>query len=205
MGIADQWRFYTEILPGFGSGNYNGLKIKIGMFGNHSVPNLAHQLFPSGGEHQLSRLARSASALVSVGLLAFMGATFEGATRDPVRIAAQACAVMVAMLFVPVYTYEHHLVFAIPAMVLAIAAVERGWLSARWTLPVGVAIVLLIYPLPHLRGLARELVTPMNAPVFLILQEAKFAALCVVFAAMVRIGSTRHDPAAMMAPAPRPV
>lgn len=200
LGLDEQLRFYTEILPRFGSGDYNGLKIKIGMFGNHSIPNLLHQAFPSG-ENQLSAVARGIGAVITLSLLAGLGAAFRAPSNDPLHVAAQACAVLIAMLFVPVYTYEHHLIFALPAMVLGILAIERRLLAPGWLWPLAVAIAVLLFPLPYLRQLALKVITPANTLGYIGLQELKFLALCVVFAAMVQLGHTRGQVG--VAPPPR--
>ncbi|HHO53977.1 MAG TPA: DUF2029 domain-containing protein, partial [Deltaproteobacteria bacterium] len=201
LGLSEQLRFYTEILPRFGSGDYNGLKIKIEMFGNHSVPNLLHQLFPSG-VNQLSATSRALGLVFDLALIGGLARAFWAPTRDPLHHAAQASAILVAMLFVPVYTYEHHLVFALPAMVLGVLAIERRWLALRWLVPLATAIAVLLFPLPYLRQLALKVVTPANALGFLGLQELKFLALCVVFAAMVHLGRTQGQ--TNTAPPPRP-
>ncbi len=192
MGIVSprtQWRFYSQILPQFGSGDYNGLVIKIEMFGNHSIPNLLHQWFPSGS-NRLSGTARALSGASTLGLAALLGGLFHRPTGDPLRLAGQASAVLVTMLLVPVYTYEHHLVFALPALVLAIAAVERGHLSAAWAAPIGAAAAVYAFELPGLKQLAARVITEANLAAYWGVQELKFAALLVLLGASCRIGAT---------------
>jgi alpha-1,2-mannosyltransferase len=202
LGFEDQLGFYTAILPRFGSGDYNGLVIQIDMFANHSVPNLLHQLFPSG-ENRLSSVAQTLSGALTLGLLGSLGWLFRRRTDDPVTLAAQACAVLVAMLLVPVYTYEHHLVFALPAMVFALLAVERGWLSPRWALPLGGAVAVLLYDQLAIRAIAVRLVSPSNLFGYVLVQELKFLALLVVGVAVARVGATAlEDRSRPPAPAP---
>lgn len=202
VGVAHQWEFYTDVLPRFGSGNYNDLTIKIEMFGNHSVPNLLHQAFPSG-ENRLSVAARLLSTAFSLGLVSVLAWLFHRQTDDPIRIAGQASSVLVAMLLIPVYTYEHHLVMVIPTMVLALVAVLRGWLPRPWAVPIGIAVAILLYDLPALRQLALRVVTTDAPIVFLFVQELKFFALLVLLAASVGIGATvGRDPSRV--PPPRP-
>ncbi|MEQ1502605.1 MAG: glycosyltransferase family 87 protein [Myxococcota bacterium] len=210
LPLFAQLRFYTDVLPQFGSGDYNGLTIKIEMFGNHSIPNVLHQYFPldrSGldfpsGENRLSPIARALSGVAAIGIVGGLGAAFRRVTDDPVQVAAQACAVLVAMLLIPVYTYEHHLVFAIPGTVLALVAVSRGWLGSGWIVPVAVAAAILAYDLPSVRAFALRIGTD-HAAAFFWIQEAKFAALVLIGAAMVRLGGTAFEDRSR-APAPTP-
>jgi alpha-1,2-mannosyltransferase len=200
VGFAHQWEFYTKVLPQFASGDYNGLSIKIEMFGNHSVPNLLHQAFHSG-ENRLSAVARMLSMAFNVTVLAALAWFFHRPTEDPVRLAGQACAVLGAMLLIPVYTYEHHLVMVIPAMVFVLLAVLRGWLPRAWAAPIGIAVAVLMFDLPALRQLAMRVVTQDAAVAFFAVQELKFAALCVVFAACVAVGATAlRDPSKLPPP-----
>ncbi|MEQ1566719.1 MAG: glycosyltransferase family 87 protein [Myxococcota bacterium] len=192
VGLGTQLEFYTRVLPKFGSGDYNGLTVKIEMFGNHSLPNLWHLYFPSG-KNVLSTPARLLSGLSTVAVVGGALAAFARPTSDPVRLAAQAGAVLVAMLLVPVYTYEHHLVFAIPAIVFAVLAVHRGWLSERWLVPIALAVPVLLFDLAALRQLDLKLVTVERPVLYIWVEEAKFAALLVIGAAMLRIGGTTWE------------
>ncbi len=202
LGVGEQLHFYRDILPRFGSGDYNGLTIKIGMFGNHSLPNLFHQAWPGVG-NQLSGVARAASGVSVLALMGGLGALFWRGTDDPVRLAGQASAVLVAMLLIPVYTYEHHLVYAIPAMVLAVVAVRDGWLGSLWVGPVAASVVVLMFELPALRQLALKVVTEHNPLLFFAVQEAKFVALLVLLAATATLGRTALRPITE-APPPSP-
>ncbi|MCB9697597.1 MAG: DUF2029 domain-containing protein [Alphaproteobacteria bacterium] len=205
LPLLDFWHqleFYTRILPRFGSGDYNGLTIQIGMFANHSVPNLLHQAFPAP-DNRLSTFGRLGSTLFTVGLLAVGGWLFRVRTDDPVKIAAQACSVLIAMLLIPVYTYEHHLVFALPAMLMAVVAVQRGWLDRRWAVPIGIAVAILLYDQPAVRQFDLRVVTERNGRAFLLVQEAKFLAMCLVGAAVTWLGATAADDPTR-APVPRP-
>ncbi|MBX2797659.1 MAG: DUF2029 domain-containing protein [Myxococcales bacterium] len=207
VGVAEQWAFYSDVLPGLGAGDYNGLRIKIGMFGNHSVPNLAQQLLPGASEHALSTGARMVSAGVLVTVLGGLTYLFERPTSDPTRIAAQASAVLLVMLLVPAYTYEHHLIFALPAMVLAAVALDRGWLGMVWAIPLGLAVAVLLFPLPHLRALSQQLLAPSVPAAAWVVQELKFAGLLTLLVAMARLGTTTVQTSGLppLAPPPRPV
>ncbi|MCB9691472.1 MAG: DUF2029 domain-containing protein [Alphaproteobacteria bacterium] len=172
-----QVRFYTHVLPQFASGDYNGLSIPIGLFGNHSVPNVLDQVFPGRGG-ALSALARASSQAFSLGALLALGALFRRGPSDGFRWAAQVAAIAVLMLLVPVYTYEHHLVWALPAMLLAAVGILDGR-APRLLVPVLVlAIAILAFDLQTLKAWSHRL-----GRAGIVLQEAKFAALLVLGAA----------------------
>jgi len=128
--VATQLRFYTEILPGFSSGDYHGLTVPITLPANHSIPDLFNQLWPGPDAHTLSTQARGASQVLSLALLGVLtwaaGARRAVLARDPLASANLFGALSVLMLITPVYTYEHHLVvMLLPLVALAQAFVER--------------------------------------------------------------------------------
>jgi hypothetical protein len=100
---------------------------------------------------------------------------------------AQAAAVGVLLLLLPVYTYEHHLVFAIPAMVLGLLAVARGWLGGPWAVVIGASTALVLFDLATLKRLSEALPEGMAAFRWL-LQEAKFFALVGLLVVTTRLG-----------------
>ncbi|MEZ4234914.1 MAG: glycosyltransferase family 87 protein [Myxococcota bacterium] len=204
-GPAVQWNFYTHVLPTFSNGDYNGLAVPIGLFGNHSIPNLLDGILPTPAA-TLSPAAQWAASLVNAGLLGLLGWAFwprdAGAGDDPdalrFRYAAQASCVGVLLLLLPVYTYEHHLVFAIPAAVLSVLAVQQGRLPRTWAVPVGLAVAVLLFDLQTIKGLA-EAMPPALVAVGAVLRELKFGALVLLLASTERLG---HVPAAAAAPVP---
>lgn len=129
-----QVRFYTEILPQFASGRYNGLMVPIGMFANHSVPNVLDQIWPAERGLELSQTAQLASRMFSLAGLGVLALLFRREPTDDLARAAQVAAVTILMLLVPVYTYEHHLVWALPAMAVALIALADRRLPL-WTVP----------------------------------------------------------------------
>ncbi len=178
---AAQLHFYATVLPAFGSGDYNGLTVPIGMFGNHSLPNLLHQAFPA--EEGLSATARMGSGLLVIGAIGGLASTFVSRGRDALSEAGQVGATCVAMLLLPVYTYEHHLVWTLPSMVAAVAGIASGRLGAPWALAVGGAIAVLGYDLASLKNAAEETWQISGA-----LQEIKTAGIVVIGAANVSLG-----------------
>ncbi len=129
LGVAGQLAFYRDVLPGFASGNYNGLAVPIGIWGNHSLPNLFHQWLPGGAT--LSEPARILGAGSSIAMITLLAWSFR---KPPDRLAeaAQIAAVAILTLLIPVYTYEHHLVWAVPGFLIVGSAVARGQLSRAW-------------------------------------------------------------------------
>jgi alpha-1,2-mannosyltransferase len=185
-GPAVQWHFYTGILPTFSSGDYNGLSVAIELFGNHSLPNLLDQIAPSAGD-TLSPVARILSAVLGLGLVGGAAWWFRDPAPDAFARAAQASCFGVLLLLLPVYTYEHHLVFALPAAVISVLAVHDGRLGPRWAIPVGICVTLLLFDLQVLKGMSRSLPDPIW---FLsgVVRELKFVALLGLLASTLRVG-----------------
>ena len=183
---SNQLHFYTHVLPSLGAGDYNGLTIKIGMFGNHSVPNLWHQIFPSG-ENMLSAFARACSLASSLAIVGWLASQFDRHTRNERTLAAQVGAIGCAMLLIPVYTYEHHLVWALPALAVTLTSLAQGRLGARWGLGIAVAVAALCYPLPSLKQFT-VLALDTHPVAGWFVQEAKFGGLLFLWACCVRLG-----------------
>ncbi|MCA9572809.1 MAG: DUF2029 domain-containing protein, partial [Myxococcales bacterium] len=179
-----QWHFYTGVLPGFGSGDYNGLSVPIGLFGNHALADLYNILLPGDGR-TLSPVARLLSTATLVGVLAVMGVAFRGPS-DAVARSGQAAAVAVAMLIVPVYTYEHHLVWALPAAVVVVDAALSGRLGKGWLVLALACFFVVAFDLETLRALARAAGDPWTR----VLAESKLWALIGLFAASLRLGAS---------------
>ena len=183
---AQQLRFYTEVLSTFSSGDYNGLVVRISMFANHSLPNLVDQILP--GTERLSGAAQAVSALAALAMVGGLAWAFRDRPTDPWATAAQVCAIAVVALLIPVYTFEHHLVQAIPAGVLVTLAVVHGRVGRGWVAVAVLGTVGLAWPHPHLKQLAAE-----AGPAGWLLQELKTFALLALLAGSVRVA--RSDPA----------
>jgi hypothetical protein len=169
VGLETQWRFYTEILPGFSTGEYHGLRVPITLPANHSIPDLFNQLWPGPDKHHLDPRAATASKVVSLTLLAALLPVFRRA-RGAVGEACAFGALAVLFTLTPVYAYEHHLAFLLlPAVALGVA-VQRGTLprGAGWAaLAAGFFTA---WPLYVLRP-AQEAAPALHW----VLQESKFA------------------------------
>jgi hypothetical protein len=185
-----QLRFYREVLPAFGSGDYNGLAVPISLYGNHSLPDVYNLLFPGTGR----TLSPTAQSLGTATALALPVLTLWSARRGPQDAwsgAAQFGSLCVCMLLIPVYTYEHHVVFALPAAVVAGGAVLTGRLPRAWSL-----LILLAWPVwaGSLQGFKSQAQSIEPVWASLLIEESKFAALLVFYAACVRLGVQARRP-----------
>ena len=183
LGPGPLWGFLVEVLPTLRSGGYNELGLPVSLFGNHGLPNLWHQLLPSGG-NLLGPAAQVGSAATAVALLAGVGWALRPSPVDPLSRWAQPAAILVLTLLLPAFTYEHHLVLALPAVVVSLHALATGRLSVLWALPVGLAAAAWAADLATLKTLAS------GAPDIIawLVQESKTAALLVLLLTTVRLG-----------------
>lgn len=188
VGVDVQWRFYTEVLPGFASGRYNGLAVGIDLFGNHGLPNLYDGWFPAGDAHlSLSSTARMLSTGTMLALLGASGWAFRRAPADLLATAGQIGAVGCVMLLVPVYTYEHHLVWAWPAVVVSVVAVTRRRLGVAWAPLLGAAVAIWCADLAELKEMS--LYVQDGAPALAaVLRELKSASLVTLLVASGMVG-----------------
>ena len=115
MGFEEQKSFYTDVLPQFSSGQYSGLKVPIHLSSNHSIPEFCAQWFPAEKGRRISIEAQRAASVVN-GVLFLMLSLISLKTKKEQRMLG---AFVVLMVLVPIYTYEHHLVFLLlPAAIL---------------------------------------------------------------------------------------
>jgi alpha-1,2-mannosyltransferase len=192
LDVEGQLAFYTRVLPTFGSGDYNGLTVPISMFGNHSIPNLWNQVLPGVGR-TLSASGQTLSTVSTLVMLGVLGARFRRQSPDLLARANQIGAISIALLLVPVYTYEHHCVWAIPAVVAAVMAVLEGRLDVRWAAPLGIAIVVWSFEILDLRRI--YVTIAFIKPLAWLVQEAKFGALFTLLVATTVAGGRYDAPA----------
>lgn len=188
VGPALQVRFYTEVLPTFSSGSYNGLTVGLNLFGNHSLPNLFDDLWPAGPKHLLlSSTAQAATVLSSLALVGLTAWRFWRPPRDGVETAAQLGAVAALMLLVPAITYEHHLVWLLMPGMAAIGAVSAGRLSRGWGIAVAIALAVACFDLAMMKTAWQGMREGWPVAAFL-LRELKFASIVTLFAACLVAG-----------------
>lgn len=207
VGLDHQWRFYTEILPGFGSGEYHGLRVPITLPGNHSIPDLFNQLWPGPDAHHLAPAARVGAQVVSLGLLGALGLVSWRAQRpaaaggprggDALQDALLLGAFTVLLTLTPVYTYEHHLTMLFVPGAALFAALAQGRLGPRWWLVVGPAWFFVAWKLLWLRNVQDWL-----PPAHWLLQESKFFGAVALGVACV-VASRRAVPATAAPPETR--
>jgi hypothetical protein len=190
-----QWHFYTVVLPSFSSGLYNGSNVPISLFANWSIPAFFDRLLPNPAGRGLGGPARALSSAAALTLVAALAWSFRRDPREQFARAGQASAVAVAMLLVPVYTFEHHLVWVIPAVVVATMALARGRLDRSFAIPVGLAFVVLAFDYGSLRELADGLARP-GGGLALLIREIKLLALLVLLVACVGVGRSAPEEAA---------
>jgi hypothetical protein len=190
-----QLRFFTEVLPAFSSGRYNGLGVGINLFGNHSIPNLYDAIYPAGPMHLvLSDTARTLSqgtALLLVGLSAW---ALRSRPSDELTLAGQVGAITAAMLLIPVITYEHHLVWLIPAAVASVAGIASKRLHVAWAVPVALAIGVACFDLAVLKRQSLAL-TDTNLVLSVLIRELKFASIVVLWLSCLRLVRSAGAPA----------
>jgi hypothetical protein len=177
VDFETQYRFYTEILPGFSTGDYHGLTIPITLPANHSIPDLFNQLWPGPDTHTLAPKAIIASRWVSLSALAILGFVARH-KRDALGNAGVFGALTILMLITPVYTYEHHLVMAVfPAVVVGTALLDGRLGRLAWLVGLP-SLFFVAWPLYVLRPL-QKIVPQWHW----FLQESKFfglVGLCVL-------------------------
>lgn len=166
VSLPLQIRFYREILPGFGTGDYNGLTVPITLPANHSWPDLLNRVFPSGGD-LLSPTAQLLSNLSLLAGLAGWAWWFRG-KQTPKQESLAVGALSILMVALPVYTYEHHLVF----LILMVGAVGTAATTIQRKILFGLCFFFLGWPLNWLRAAQHALPSFMDAP----LRESKFLA-----------------------------
>jgi alpha-1,2-mannosyltransferase len=184
--LGDQLHFYLDVLPGFASGDYNGLAVPILLTGNHSVPNLWAQLFEAGST--LPQGARLGAGLTNLALLGLLGWLLRRQTSDLLGAALAAGAISGVMLLVPVYTYEHHLVQLVFPLLAATAALVHGRLRWGWAAALVPAYIVLAWWWAPMAVLSRQ----WGGATGWLLQEAKPIALLLVCTACA-IAATRPD------------
>lgn len=192
-----QLRFFTEVLPAFGSGRYNGLGVGIHLFGNHSIPNLYDAMFPAGPMHLvLSDTARHLSTATTVAVVAGLGWALRQRPADGLTVAAHVGAITTTMLLLPVITYEHHLVWLLPAAAASVAGIASRRLHAAWAVPVVLALGLACFDLDILKRTSLSL-TDSHPALAVGLRELKFGAIVALWAASLAVVRSGRAPVAV--------
>jgi hypothetical protein len=175
---AVQVGFFTDILPGFAEGRYHGLSVPITLPHNHSIPSLLHEALGGGTSTALGPTARWVSRAIILGLLGGLAWRFRRRPRDPLEALCQVGAVVVLLLVLPVYTYEHHMVWMLVSYAAAFAALLDGRLGRGWWAALVVAYAVQALPLDWLKACYPPLsaLGPLRDPAYYLLRESKFIA-----------------------------
>ena len=135
----------------------------------------------------LSTKAKMIGMVCSAALVACLGYLLQKPAKDLLGSAAQPLAWLTAMLLIPVFTYEHHLLFAWPAMALVVIASLTGRLSVGASIAGGLSVAVLMMDLGPLRKLYKFAGEPW------LIQEMKWLALVGVTALVLSLGATREE------------
>ena len=176
MDFPTQFLFYTDVLPSFSSGNYNGLRVPITLPANHSIPDIWNQIFPGPNDKTLSPIAKQGSGIVSfLLLLGLLTCTALWKGEESSKYLSGAFVVL--FVITPIYTYEHHLAFTIiPILFLLEGFLKEEIKSQSIKYILVVIYFFLAWPLWMLRSLQNE-----NDTWNWLLQESKFFALVLLF------------------------
>jgi Glycosyltransferase family 87 len=172
-------------------------------FGDLSLLHLWSRVFP-GDRGELTLVARVLTGLSVFTVLSGTFLAFRAPPRDRVQHAAQTSLLLILPAIVAVRSDETDLVFALPALALVLLAVHRGWLRARWVLPLALALGVLTYEQRAIEVFAVRVTTTREPVWFLLIEELKLAALLVVAAAALRLGAAASDPSRAPSPVHAP-
>jgi len=185
-GLEPAWSFWTGVLPNMLQGVFEGGMVRADLATNHAIASVA------------GIWGSWAAAALLLGGAAF---AFRAPSDDTLTLGARGAALCLLCVILPVFGRELHLVWTLPATALAVLALYRGRLSARWAPAIGIAIATLSYPMKSVAALHTSILVPglpLLAPLAL---EIKLLSILVLFGALVLVG--RQPPrAATPSPAP---
>ncbi len=194
MDLTTQLLFYTDVLPSFSSGNYNGLRVPITLPANHSIPDIWNQIFPGPNDKTLSSIAKQGSGFVSFFLLLGL-LTCTALWKGEESSKYLSGAFIVLFVITPIYTYEHHLAFAmVPILFLLEGFLKEKIKSQSIKYILIVIYFFLAWPLWMLRSLQNE-----NDTWNWLLQESKFFALVLLFSICIYVAYTRRKTSEIIA------
>lgn len=149
LDLGEQLRFYADVLPTLSDGRYHGLTVPLTTFDSYAPAGQLARIWPAA--EGLSGPARVGVSLVN---LALLGGTAWAAWREPTdgwQRAGQLAAVAGASALVPVFVFDHHLIWLLPAAGLVLAGLVAGRLGRAWWLPAGLGLFALLVPLSFFR------------------------------------------------------
>jgi len=192
VDLDKQLYFFLEVLPQFSSGEYLDLKVRINLFGNHSIADIFNHIFPHEDPERrnqiLSPLAKNLSTATFLLILAFLS-WLAFRTRDNFGRICVLGAFICLMVVTPVYTYEHHLVFMVIPVAIVIQSFRNRRLKRKWIPVAFSSYAFLAWKLGHLKKTYFELQEAGHTVICEFLKEGKFVSclllilLCVLAAA----------------------
>jgi hypothetical protein len=147
--------FVREVLGGFLPGHaYHRLSIPLDLVGNHSLAALAYQV---AGDPTSRFALGTTGTTVQVGLAAALLGTWAWRARRGIPWEASLAGLVVLMVILPTYAYEHHLEYLVIPLVLTARLARCGSIPAHMTMPLAVAYALLAMPVDGYSPLERLL------------------------------------------------
>ena len=151
-----QWTFFREVLPSLSTGVYNGLIVPIAFPINHSLPDLFNQLWPGPTLNTLDPKARAGSTLlIALAIAGLVWLSRRTGSGNPSSEACMAGAWTALITLLPIYTWEHHLVFLLLPLTAAGTAAVRGHLRRPEVALLVVGYLCVAWPIEFL-AVARE-------------------------------------------------
>ena len=108
--------------------------------------------------------------------------------QDALARMAQLGAISIVMLLLPVYTYEHHVIWALPAVTIGVIGIAQGRVRGVWVVLFGMAIAAWAFDLSTLKSGVFALKKHYWG-LAMCLQEIKMVALCVFGWVCLQLGS----------------
>jgi hypothetical protein len=176
-------RFVARVFPRFISGGvYHELYLPVALPTNHSLAGLVASLVPGPSVIELGTAA-TVIVLATGTALMTLGVTVALRARDPRPVLAVG---VVLMLILPLNTWEHHLILALPALVWLLGGLCAGRLP-RWIVVVTAASALWL-AVPETRLL--DLLRPLG-----LVAVGKLPGLLGLFAAVAAAAEIQRDSA----------
>lgn len=183
LGLDRVLGYWTRVVPKLLQGDWTGSGIRISAVDNHAV------LGAFGVDSQVvpPALAWGQVTVAGVALLG-LAALFRRPSLDPLVGTARLGASLLVALLAATYTREADLVLALPALIAAVLAVGWGQLSERWSVPLGAAVAVLVYPTAPITSLVQGILEPGAPALAPAVAELKTVAMGTILAACVVVG-----------------
>lgn len=190
LGLQSIKDYFLTVLPRMLQGDFTGVGMRLDSFSNHALASLVSVPLPGETGQHLSTGAWALVGMVGLGGVAGLWVHQRRGPEGAWTSAVRTSSWMLAVLLLPAYAMEPNLLWALPAMAVAVGAVQVGRLPAVWAVPVGLAIATLLYPIVPLRVFRQSLLLPDWTVLAALFSALKFAALAVLTAAVLNVDRT---------------